>query len=73
VRENGAFYIDGVEIQVNIGDTLPSIVAKINDSAAPVKAYIDMDTRGLVLEGTNAHLIRAKTKKAAPRYYAILE
>jgi flagellar hook-associated protein 3 FlgL len=63
VRENGAFYIDGVEIQVNIGDTLPSIVAKINDSAAPVKAYIDMDTRGLVLEGTNAHLIRAEDKE----------
>ena len=63
VRENGAFYIDGVEIGVNIGDTLPSIVAKINDSAAPVKAYIDMDTRGLVLEGTNAHLIRAEDKE----------
>ncbi|GBU28449.1 flagellar hook-associated protein FlgL [Treponema sp. R8-4-B8] len=62
VRENGAFYIDGVEITVNIGDTLPSIVAKINDSAAPVKAYIDPDTRGLVLEGTNAHLIRAEDK-----------
>jgi len=63
VRENGAFYIDGVEIGVNIGDTLPSIVAKINDSAAPVKAYIDIDTRGLVLEGTNAHLIRAEDKE----------
>jgi flagellar hook-associated protein 3 FlgL len=62
VRENGAFFIDGVEIKVNIGDTLPSIVAKINDSAAPVKAYIDIDTRGLVLEGTNAHLIRAEDK-----------
>jgi len=62
VRENGAFYIDGVEISVNIGDTLPSIVAKINDSAAPVKAYIDLDTRGLVIEGTNAHIIRAEDK-----------
>jgi len=66
VRENGAFYIDGVEIPVAIGDTLPSIVAKINDSAAPVKAYIDMDTRGLVLEGTNAHLIRAEDKEGGP-------
>jgi len=61
-RENGAFYIDGVEIGVNIGDTLPAIVAKINESAAPVKAYIDIDTKGLVLEGTNAHLIRAEDK-----------
>ena len=62
VQENGAFFIDGVEISVAIGDTLPSIVAKINDSAAPVKAYIDIDSRGLVLEGTNAHLIRAEDK-----------
>jgi flagellar hook-associated protein 3 FlgL len=62
VQEQGAFFIDGVEIGVNIGDTLPSIVAKINDSAAPVKAYIDINTRGLVLEGTSAHLIRAEDK-----------
>jgi flagellar hook-associated protein 3 FlgL len=62
VQEQGAFYIDGVEIGVNVGDTLPAIVAKINDSAAPVKAYIDINTRGLVLEGTSAHLIRAEDK-----------
>jgi len=62
VQEQGAFFIDGVEIGVNIGDTLPAIVAKINDSAASVKAYIDPNTRGLVLEGTSAHLIRAEDK-----------
>ena len=62
VQESGSFFIDGVEIHAEVGDTLPSIVAKINDSAAPVKAYIDMDSRGLVLEGTNAHLIRAEDK-----------
>jgi len=62
VQEAGAFYIDGVEIHVGVGDTLPSIVAKINDSAAPVKAFIDPNTRGLALEGTNAHLIRAEDK-----------
>jgi len=62
VQEQGAFFIDGVEIKVNIGDTLPAIVAKINDSGAPVKAYIDINSRGLVVEGTNAHLIRAEDK-----------
>jgi len=62
VTENGAFYIDGVEIPVSIGDTLPAIAAKINDSGAPVKAYIDINSKGLVLEGTNAHLIRAEDK-----------
>jgi flagellar hook-associated protein 3 FlgL len=60
VSAPGSFFIDGNEIQVAPGDTLPAIVAKINDSPAPVKAYIDPETRGLVLEGTNAHLIRAE-------------
>jgi len=62
VGQPGAFFIDGVEINVTSGDTLPAIVAKINDSGAPVKAFIDIDTRGLVLEGTNPHLIRAEDK-----------
>jgi flagellar hook-associated protein 3 FlgL len=62
VQESGSFFIDGVEITADVGDTLPSLVAKINDSAAPVKAYIDPQTRGLVLEGTTAHLIRAEDR-----------
>ncbi|MDR1837232.1 MAG: flagellar hook-associated protein 3 [Treponema sp.] len=62
VLTEGSFFIDGVEIQAAVGDTLPAIVAKINDSAAPVKAYVDPQTRGLVLEGTNAHLIRAEDR-----------
>jgi len=62
VQEQGSFFIDGVEISVNVGDTLPSIVAKINDSAAPVKAYVDPETRGLSIEGTSAHLIRMEDK-----------
>ena len=60
VQERSSFFIDGIEINVETGDTLPSIIAKINDSGAPVKASIDMETRGLVLEGTSAHLIRAE-------------
>ncbi|MDR0502419.1 MAG: flagellar hook-associated protein 3 [Treponema sp.] len=63
VQSPGSFFIDGVEIQAAVGDTLPAIAAKINDSPAPVKAYIDPQTRGLVLEGTNAHLIRAEDRE----------
>jgi flagellar hook-associated protein 3 FlgL len=63
VQSAGSFFIDGVEIQASVGDTLPAIVAKINDSAAPVRAYIDPQTRGLVLEGTTAHLIRAEDRE----------
>jgi len=55
---DGAFYVDGYEIPVRTGDTLPAIVAKINESGAPVKASVDPETRGLVLTGTNPHLIR---------------
>jgi flagellar hook-associated protein 3 FlgL len=57
VTSPGAFFVDGQEITVNPGDTINAIVAKINESAAPVKAYVDPETRGLALEGTNAHLI----------------
>jgi len=63
VQAQGAFFIDGVEIKAAPGDTLPAIVAKINDSAAPVKAYIDPDSKGLVLEGTSPHLIRAEDRE----------
>ncbi|GHV16017.1 flagellar hook-associated protein FlgL [Spirochaetia bacterium] len=61
----GAFYVDGEEIPVAPGDTLHAIVAKINESAAPVKAYVDPETRGLVLEGTNAHLIRVEDRQGS--------
>ncbi|MDR2795541.1 MAG: flagellar hook-associated protein 3 [Spirochaetaceae bacterium] len=53
-----SIYIDGVEIPVNMGDNVRTVAAKINDSAAPVKAYIDPETRGIVVEGTEPHLIR---------------
>jgi flagellar hook-associated protein 3 FlgL len=64
-NEHGAFYVDGVEIAVAPGDTLPAIIAKINDSSAPVKAYMDPQSRGLVIEGTNPHLIRMEDKQGS--------
>jgi flagellar hook-associated protein 3 FlgL len=63
VEQAGSFYLDGVEINVSPGDTINAIVAKINESPAPVKAYIDPETRGLALEGTSAHLIRAEDRQ----------
>ena len=65
VSTAGSFFIDGAEIRVSPGDTLPAIVAKINDSPAPVKAFIDPETKGLALEGTSPHLIRAEDGVAA--------
>jgi flagellar hook-associated protein 3 FlgL len=63
VNEESAFYVDGVEIQLTSGDTLHAIVAKINESTAPVKAYVDPETHGLALTGTNAHLIRMEDRQ----------
>ncbi|GAB1481617.1 flagellar hook-associated protein 3 [Treponema sp.] len=56
--EAASFFVDGQKIEVAQGDTVHALVAKINESAAPVKAYIDPLTRGLALEGTSAHQIR---------------
>jgi flagellar hook-associated protein 3 FlgL len=64
-ESDGAFFVDGVEIPVTTGDTLHAIVAKINESPAPVKAYVDPETKGLALEGTNAHLIRMEDRQGS--------
>jgi flagellar hook-associated protein 3 FlgL len=63
VAEPGAFYVDGEAISVGPGDSLPAIVAKINESAAAVKAYVDPVTRGLALESSNPHLIRLEDRQ----------
>ena len=64
-KADGAFYVDGHEIAVNTGDTLPSIVAKINESGAPVKASVDPETKGLMIAGTNPHLVRMEDKEGS--------
>ncbi|MDR3170548.1 MAG: flagellar hook-associated protein 3 [Treponema sp.] len=65
VTAQAAFYVDGEEISLNPGDTLQTIVAKINESPAPVKAFIDPETNGLALEGTNPHLIRMEDQQGS--------
>jgi flagellar hook-associated protein 3 FlgL len=63
VNRESAFYVDGVEITLSPGDTLHAVAAKINESGAPVKAYVDPETHGLALLGTNAHLIRMEDRQ----------
>jgi len=60
VSKPSVFFVDGQEINASPGDTIHALVAKINDSAAPVKAYVDPVTKGLALEGTSAHMIRVE-------------
>jgi flagellar hook-associated protein 3 FlgL len=65
VTADTGIFVDGVEIPLSVGDTVQAVIARINDSPAPVKAYLDPQTRGLALEGTNAHLIRLEDKEGA--------
>ncbi|MDR2518588.1 MAG: flagellar hook-associated protein 3 [Spirochaetaceae bacterium] len=60
VTEPASFYVDGVEITAAPGDSVQALAAKINESGAPVKAFIDPVSHGLALEGTNPHFIRLK-------------
>jgi flagellar hook-associated protein 3 FlgL len=53
-----SIFVDGIEIKLTQGDSAAAIAAKINDSAAAVKASIDPVTRGLNLEATGAHHLR---------------
>ena len=63
--EAGAFFINGFEIPVMVGDSLPSLVARINESGAPVEASVDHQTRGLVITGSNPHLIRMDDRQGS--------
>ncbi len=57
ITEPAEFSIDGQIIAVDVGDTLSSMVEKINNSAASVKASIDPVVGSLTLETTQAHQI----------------
>lgn len=49
--------VDGVKININAGDNVYALAAKINDSGAAVRASIDPVTKGLNLESTDARQI----------------
>ena len=58
VMDNASIFVDGHEIGLKSGDTVQAIIAKINDSGAPVKASLDPSRNSLVIEGNQAHRIR---------------
>ena len=51
---DGVISVDGVEIKVSQGDNIYSLVAKINDSGAAVKASVDPIRKSLNLATTDA-------------------
>lgn len=46
--------VDGKNIQINVGDNIYSVISKINNSGAAVKASIDPVTNGLNIATTDA-------------------
>ncbi|MBP5157966.1 MAG: flagellar hook-associated protein 3 [Treponema sp.] len=64
-RADSVVNIDGVEISVKRGDNVYSLVAKINDSGAAVKARIDPITNGLDLETTDSHQLWLEDKNGS--------
>jgi flagellar hook-associated protein 3 FlgL len=55
VSEDTAIRIDGKEVSLNTGDTIHSVISKINDSGAAVRAKLDPIQNSLVLITTNPH------------------
>ena len=51
---DGVISVDGVEIQISQGDNIYSLVSKINDSSAAVKASVDPIRKSLNLVTTDA-------------------
>lgn len=57
VPDRSSILVDGKSIDLEPGDGIYAIVAKINDSGAPVRAYVDPESRGLALEGLSPHRV----------------
>ncbi len=57
VDEDSSIFIDGEEIALSQGDTAQTIIAKINDSPAAVRARLDPVQNGIVIETTTPHQI----------------
>lgn len=55
VQEDSTIQVDGVEVGLTTGDNVYSIMSKINDSGAAVRARLDPVSNGLMLETTSAH------------------
>ncbi len=60
VQRDSVIRIDGAEINLTQGDTVHAVMAKINDSNAPVRARLDPVAGSLVLESTRPHRIQAE-------------
>lgn len=64
-NQDSVISVDGIDIQINRGDNVYTVAAKINDSGAAVKASIDPLSRGLNLRTTDAHQMWLEDKNGS--------
>ncbi len=57
VQQTSRIMVDNIEIPLEVGDNARTIVAKINESGAAVKAEISPLSNGVVLQSTTPHQI----------------
>lgn len=57
VEEDSSALIDGVQVDFKKGDNIYAVIAKINDSGAPVKASLDPVKNSLTISTTQPHQI----------------
>lgn len=57
VQSDSTISVDGQEISLREGDNVFAVIAKINESGAPVRARLDPIQNSLVLESTSPHQI----------------
>ncbi len=57
VKEDSSVLIDGVTVDFKAGDNIHAVIAKINDSGAPVKATLDPVRNSLYISTTQPHQI----------------
>ena len=57
VKEDSSVRVDGVTVELKAGDNIHAVIAKINDSGAPVKAMIDPVKNSLYITTTQPHQI----------------
>ncbi len=64
-QEDSVINVDGIDIQINRGDNVYTLAAKINTSGAAVKASVDDLSNGLDLLTTDSHQIWLEDKNGS--------
>lgn len=65
VKADSVINVDGQDIKLKAGDNVYSIISKINNSGAAVKAQLDPVTNGLNLRTTDARQLWLQDKKGS--------